>query len=138
MYSDIVNDSLTEFSYDADLAGLSYNFAPHQTGLYVTMNGYNDKVSVLVRHVLEKVKGLVVNPKRLAVVKEAVRTFFISVSAIFNFWQARREWENFFLGQSYSLSDYYGRYLMTERQWTIEERLKELPCNSSFPCFFIT
>lgn len=111
LYSDLVNDSLTEFSYDADLAGLSYNFAPHQTGLYVTMNGYNDKMSVLVRHVLEKVKGLAADPKRLAVIKE----------------EARREWENFFLGQSYSLSDYYGRYLLTERQWTIEEKLKELP-----------
>ncbi|KAF8965197.1 Metalloenzyme, LuxS/M16 peptidase-like protein [Flammula alnicola] len=111
LYSDIVNDSLTEFSYDADLAGLSYNFTPHAMGLYVTMNGYNDKMSVLVRHVLEKVKGSVIDPKRLAVIKE----------------EARREWENFFLGQSYSLSDYYARYLMSERQWTIEEKLKELP-----------
>ncbi|KDR81747.1 hypothetical protein GALMADRAFT_58881 [Galerina marginata CBS 339.88] len=115
LYSDIVNDSLTEFSYDADLAGLSYSFSPHSSGMFVSMNGYNDKMSVLVRHVLEKIKGLVVNPQRLAVIKE----------------EARREWENFFLGQSYSLSDYYGRYLMAERQWTVEEKLSELPSVSA-------
>ncbi|KAH9483963.1 Putative zinc protease [Psilocybe cubensis] len=111
LYSDIVNDSLTEFSYDADLAGLSYNLSSTNTGLYITMNGYNDKMSVLVRHVLEKVKGLVVDAQRLAVVKE----------------ELRREYENFSLGQSYSLSDYYGRYLMAQRQWTIDEKLAELP-----------
>ena len=34
--------------------------------------GYNDKIPVLVRHVLEKVKGLVVDPQRLSVMKEQV------------------------------------------------------------------
>ena len=48
------------------------------------MNGYNDKMSVLVRHVLEKVKGLVVDPKRLAVVKEEVNTLFIPLSTFLN------------------------------------------------------
>lgn len=44
--------------------------------------------------------------------------------------QARREYENFFLGQPYTLSDYYGRYLMAQRQWTVNEKLAELPCES--------
>ncbi|RDB21223.1 hypothetical protein Hypma_011756 [Hypsizygus marmoreus] len=111
LYSDIVNDSLSEFSYDADLAGLSYNFMQHTSGLFVSMNGYNDKMSVLVKHVLEKIKGLHVDPKRLAVMKE----------------QAKRDWHNFYLGQSYALSDYFGRYALTAQQWTLEEKLKELP-----------
>lgn len=72
MYSDIVNDSLSEFSYDADLAGLSYNFLQHSGGLLVSMSGYNDKMVVLVQHVLEKIKALAVNPERLAVMKEQV------------------------------------------------------------------
>ncbi|KAF8892443.1 Metalloenzyme, LuxS/M16 peptidase-like protein [Infundibulicybe gibba] len=116
LYSDIVNDSLTEFSYDADLAGLSYNFLPHTTGLFVSMNGYNDKMVVLVTHVLERIKHLEINPQRLDVMKE----------------QAKRDWQNFFLGQSYSLSDYFGRYLMAEQQWTYEEKLRELPCMYSW------
>ena len=40
--------------------------------------------------------------------------------------QAKRDWENFFLGQSYQISDYYGRYLITEKQWTLKEKLEVL------------
>lgn len=31
------------------------------------------------------------------------------------------------MNQSYQLSDYYGRYILTHQAWTIEEQLKELP-----------
>ena len=110
LYADLVNDSLTEFSYDADLAGLSYTLFSHSNGLYMTMNGYNDKMAVLVQDILEKLKNTPINENRLASMKE----------------QAQREWRNFFLGQSYTLSDYYARYIMTETQWTVEEKLKEL------------
>ncbi|KAF8637420.1 hypothetical protein AX17_002915 [Amanita inopinata Kibby_2008] len=110
LYCDIVNDSLAEFSYNADIAGLSYKFVQHMTGLYLTTHGYNDKMTVLVEHILEKIKGLNIDIKRLETIKE----------------QAKRTWENFFMGQSYHLSDYYGRYLISEQQWTVEEKLREL------------
>ncbi|EGN95669.1 hypothetical protein SERLA73DRAFT_113347 [Serpula lacrymans var. lacrymans S7.3] len=111
IFSDLVNDSLTEFSYDASLAGLSYGFASHSLGLWVTLNGYNDKLGVLAKHVLERVKTLEVRADRLEVVKE----------------QIERDWGNFFLGQTYRLSDYYGRYLLENQQWTLEEKLPEVP-----------
>lgn len=63
---------MTEFAYDASLGMLEYNFVPHTNGLYVAMNGFNDKMSVLVKHVLEKIKGIVIDPGRLAVMKEQV------------------------------------------------------------------
>ncbi|PFH54234.1 hypothetical protein AMATHDRAFT_53111 [Amanita thiersii Skay4041] len=110
LYCAVVNDSLAEFSYDAALAGLSYKFVQHTTGLYLTTNGYNDKMTVLVEHLLERIKRVSIDPKRLEVMRE----------------QTKRAWENFFMGQSYHLSDYYGRYLLTECQWTVEEKLKEL------------
>lgn len=72
LYTEIVTDSLTEFSYDADLAGLEYNFASHSLGLWVTLSGYNDKLSVLARHVLQKIKDIQVSPERLEVIKEQV------------------------------------------------------------------
>ncbi|KAK7038049.1 insulin-degrading enzyme [Favolaschia claudopus] len=111
LYSDVVNDSLTEFAYDASLGMLEYNFLPHANGLYVAMNGFNDKMSALVKAVLDKIKGIVVDGARLAVMKE----------------QAKRDLENFFLGQSYSLSDYYGRYITAQQQWTLDKLLQELP-----------
>lgn len=110
LFADLVNDSLSEFSYDADLGGLSYNLTSYTTGLYVLVSGYNDKVAVLLQHIMEKVKNLEVKSDRLAIMKE----------------QAKRDWENTLLGQSYSLSDYYGRYALTERQWTFQEKLEVL------------
>ncbi len=46
------------------------------------MNGYNDKMSVLVKHILDKVKQIVVDPTRLAVMKEQVNSSAISRSAL--------------------------------------------------------
>jgi len=73
VFADLVTDSLTEFAYDADLASLTYSFHPHTMGLFAAMNGYNDKLFVLVQEVLHKIKTLVVDPQRLEVMKEAVR-----------------------------------------------------------------
>lgn len=111
LYTDVVTDALTEFSYDADLAGLEYNFASHSLGFFITLSGYNDKLSVLARHVLEKVKNIEINPARLEVLKE----------------QVKRDWENFFLGQSYRISDYFGRYILTDNLWILDEKLPEVP-----------
>lgn len=69
---DLVKDSLTEYSYDADLAGLFYNFANYGEGVQISVSGYNDKLPVLLKVVLEKIKGLVVNHERFAVLKEQV------------------------------------------------------------------
>ena len=74
--------------------------------------GYNDKLHVLLQHVLDRVKNFQVSPERLDVIRAHIKL----------------EWENFFLGQSYRISDYYGHYLMNERQWTIKEKLEVLPC----------
>jgi len=79
---------------------------------------------------MQKVRELRVKPDRLAVMKEQVVKF--SVKNIHQLYllslQVAREWRNFFLGQSYLISDYFGRYLLSERQWTTEEQSAELPC----------
>ncbi|KAF7778613.1 hypothetical protein Agabi119p4_2958 [Agaricus bisporus var. burnettii] len=110
LYSDLVNDALTELAYDAGLAGLSYSFSDTTTGLYVFASGYNDKLSTLVKHILQKARELEAKPDRLEIMKELLE----------------KEWRNFFFGQSYTLSDYFGRYLLAEKQWTIEEQMNEL------------
>jgi insulysin len=110
LYADLVNDALTEYSYDAELAGLTYQFNSHALGIWVTLSGYNDKLHVLAKHVLEKARSLVVNPERLEVMKE----------------QLKRDWKNFFLEQPYRISDHHGRYLLTYKTWTIAEKLNEV------------
>jgi insulysin len=72
LYSEIVEDSLAEFAYDAALAELSYSFAAVPTGLCIKVSGYNDKISVLLQSVLQRARTLLVNTERLEVIKEKV------------------------------------------------------------------
>lgn len=73
LFADLVGDSLAEFSYNADLAGLSYSYASHSFGTHLVIWGYNDKLPLLLRHIFEKIKGLKVKSDRLNVMKEQVR-----------------------------------------------------------------
>lgn len=79
MYSDLVEDSLTEYVYDADLAGLSYNFSSSSSGMYVQVQGYNDKLHVLLQHVLERIKTIQVKRDRVEVMKEQVGLVFFFI-----------------------------------------------------------
>jgi len=67
-----VNDSLAEFSYNAEIAGLAYKLVQNSTGLTLTASGYNDKMPLLLEHILDRIKTLNVNPERLEVMKEQV------------------------------------------------------------------
>lgn len=110
LFSDLVNDSLTEFAYDADLAGLTYQFTAQTLGVSVVLSGYNDKLHVLARDVISRVKDLQIKADRLEVMKD----------------QAKRDYENFYMGQPFRLADYYGRHLLTEKQWILAEKLAEV------------
>ncbi|KAF7311385.1 Insulin-degrading enzyme [Mycena kentingensis (nom. inval.)] len=111
LYSDIVNDSLTEYSYDATIGMLEYRFVSHGSGLYVAINGYNDKLPVLVKQVLDRIKNIVVDQSRLDIMID----------------QLRRDLDNFWLGQSCTLSDHFARHATTHVSWSTEEMAKELP-----------
>ena len=74
------------------------------------MSGYNDKLPILAKDVFENARNLIVNPERLNAKKQEVK----------------RDWENFFLEQPFRISDYYTRYIMTHKQWTLKEKLDEI------------
>ncbi len=62
LYAALVTDALKEYSYDADLAGLTYLFDASSLGFFVTVTGYNDKLHVLLPDrldvIIEKVNHL--------------------------------------------------------------------------------
>lgn len=72
LFVDLVEDALAETTYDADLAGLSFSVSNHADGVSVTVGGYSDKLDVLLRTVLESMRGLSVDPQRLQVIMEKV------------------------------------------------------------------
>ncbi|KAH9855602.1 LuxS/MPP-like metallohydrolase [Lenzites betulinus] len=106
----LVEDALAEVTYAADLAGLSYSVTNQIEGLTVTAGGYSDKLPVLLRIVLEKLRGLQVQPDRLRVVKEEVK----------------REYENFYMSQPSHLSESYAAWMFMPTIWTPAEKLPEL------------
>jgi insulysin len=72
VYAVLVTDALNEYSYDADLAGLTYSFKASSLGFYISVSGYNDKLHVLLRDVLGKAKSLEIHADRLEVMVEKV------------------------------------------------------------------
>lgn len=48
LFTDLVNDALEEYSYDAKLAGLMYTVTLDSRGVYIGVSGYNDKLPVLL------------------------------------------------------------------------------------------
>ena len=72
IFVELVKDALNEYAYDADLAGLHYDFNGTLTHLSVLLDGYNDKLPVLAQAVLEKVRNLEIREDRFAVLKAEV------------------------------------------------------------------
>lgn len=50
-------DSLSEYSYDAALAGLNYGIEFTSRGLQITFSGYNDKLDVFAERILKELKN---------------------------------------------------------------------------------
>jgi insulysin len=110
LYCELVRDSLDEYSYDAELAGLDYHLAANILGLDISVGGYNDKMSVLLEKVLNTMRGLVVNQDRFNIIKERLTRAFRNA-----------EYQQPF----YQVGD-YTRYLLSERSWVNEQYIEEL------------
>ncbi|CAG8885895.1 unnamed protein product [Penicillium nalgiovense] len=110
LYSELVRDSLDEYSYDAELAGLDYHLSANILGLDISVSGYNDKMSALLEKVLNTMRGLVINQDRFDIIKERLM----------------RAFRNAEYQQPYYQVGDYTRYLLAERSWVNEQYLEEL------------
>lgn len=147
--TELVRDGLTEYSYDAELAGLSYTFDSQADGIVLTVDGYNDKLAVLAKVVFEQMKSLKVDPKRFEIIKDQVSLYFwccdttvakeLRLLTAFTFcrrWQLQRAFVNYRLEQPYQHAAFAATRLTQQIMWTPEEKLAELPraLLISFPC----
>ncbi|KAI9687438.1 MAG: Insulinase (Peptidase M16) [Bogoriella megaspora] len=111
LYRELVTDALSEYGYDAEIAGLRYDIMTHYLGLDITVSGYNDKLSVLLEKVLLQMRDLEVKDERFKVIHERVT----------------RGFKNWYYGSPYAQSGHYSRWLIQESAWTNEQYLEELP-----------
>ncbi|KAK6638804.1 hypothetical protein RUM43_007073 [Polyplax serrata] len=110
MFVQVLKDSLNEYAYDAELAGLAWYIMNTEYGITLSISGYNDKQGVLLDKILERMTNLKVDPKRFEFLKE------IYV----------RNLKNFDAEQPYHQVMYYVSLLVTEHAWTKTEMLNSV------------
>ncbi|XP_039639497.1 insulin-degrading enzyme isoform X1 [Perca fluviatilis] len=108
LYLELLKDSLNEYAYAAELAGLNYDLQNTVYGMYLSVKGYSDKQHILLKKIIEKMATFEVDEKRFDIIKEAYM----------------RSLNNFRAEQPHQHAMYYLRLLMTEVAWTKDE-LKE-------------
>nr|XP_045607622.1 insulin-degrading enzyme-like [Procambarus clarkii] len=72
MFAQLFRDALTEYTYAAELAGLTYSLSNTKYGLTLTVKGYDDKQHVLLEKIMECMTSFTVDPKRFEILKDAV------------------------------------------------------------------
>ncbi|KAF5005938.1 hypothetical protein FDECE_7652 [Fusarium decemcellulare] len=111
LFTDLVRDALEEYSYDAELAGLQYNVSLDSRGLFLDVSGYNDKLPVLLEHVVTTMRDLEIKEDRFDIIKERLT----------------REYNNWQLKSSYlQVGDYTNWLNAPSRDFIVEELAAEL------------
>ncbi|KAK9711990.1 metalloprotease, partial [Basidiobolus ranarum] len=57
MFTELLRDSLTEYSYDAEVAGINYSLENETEGISLEIDGYNDKIGILLEAIVQRMKA---------------------------------------------------------------------------------
>lgn len=108
MFVQLFRDSLNEYAYAADLAGLEWELGNNKYGITLAIAGYNDKQRVLLNKIMDRMVNFNIDPKRFKVLKE----------------KYIRSLKNFVAEQPYQHAVYYLAVLLAEQVWSKEELLE--------------
>ncbi|KAG2201269.1 hypothetical protein INT47_006772 [Mucor saturninus] len=110
LYMSLLTDSLSEYSYNAEVAGLNYYLNQDTKGITLHVGGYSDKLPLLLEKVIDKMKHLHIEQSRFDIFKD----------------ELTRSYENFFLEAPYQHSAYYLNDIMCEKRWNCDDYLLEI------------
>ncbi|XP_018404393.1 PREDICTED: insulin-degrading enzyme-like, partial [Cyphomyrmex costatus] len=108
MFIKLFRDSLTEYTYAADLAGLHSEIVDSKYGITLFISGYDNKQHVLLEKLMDRMINFKVDPKRFEILKEE----FI------------RDLKNFATEQPYQQAVHYLAALLAEQSWLQKELLE--------------
>ncbi|RMD43758.1 hypothetical protein DV735_g1339, partial [Chaetothyriales sp. CBS 134920] len=111
LFTALVKDALTTYSYDAEISGLVYGVAANMLGIDVVVHGYNDKMAVLLEKILVTLRDLEVREDRFDIIKERMT----------------RKYKNWDYQQPYHQIGDFTRWLINERAWMTHQYAAELP-----------
>ncbi|EDV22870.1 uncharacterized protein TRIADDRAFT_28404 [Trichoplax adhaerens] len=115
LFVTLVMDSLNEFAYDAEIAGISYILHATFYGIQLIIRGYNDKQKVLLSKILNEVAQFKIDPKRFLIIKN----------------EYKRQLLNFKAEKPYMHAAYYVNYLLEDTFWTnddLSDALDDISC----------
>ncbi len=98
---------MTEYTYDAHLAGLSEGFENGKYGLKLSVGGFGEKQRQFISELVGKMADFVPDERRFDVLKER----FV------------RSLKNFRQDQPYSQALYYTSLILTDHIWSKEQLL---------------
>ncbi|RMZ82427.1 hypothetical protein DV737_g2137, partial [Chaetothyriales sp. CBS 132003] len=111
LFTALVKDALTTYSYDAEISGLVYGVAANMLGMDFVVHGYNDKMAVLLEKILVTMRDLEVREDRFDIIKERMT----------------RKYKNWDYQQPYHQIGDFTRWLMNEKAWMTHQYAAELP-----------
>lgn len=110
LYEAAFKESLNEKVYPIQLAGLSYGLGLERKGVNLSIGGYSERTSDLLKLVIHNLLEVDIDEEKFANIKEAMI----------------RDLNNGKLGQAYARAGYYGTLLWMEAFYSEEERLKAI------------
>lgn len=69
LYSELFEDEMNDLSYYASLVGLSFGTNQWRNGLLVKVSGYNDKIAILLKEILNKLTSFVPTAEKFELIK---------------------------------------------------------------------
>lgn len=109
----LVEDDLTEFSYDAELAGLKYHLSSPREGVQIKISGYSDKFSVLLAKISHVLVHLNVSSDRFREIKQHFKENLL----------------NWSFHQPSDHAAFYVSYLLQDNIWHNDEKLAVIDGN---------
>lgn len=115
LYLELVEDSLVEYSYNAEIAGLCSYVHNHGQGIDISTMGYSEKIAVLLEKILIAMRHLEIKQERFDVIKERML----------------RSYKNIEYQEPFRQISSDSRWLMSEKGWANHQLSEELPSVTS-------
>jgi insulysin len=110
LYEAAVREGLNELVYPIQMAGLSYSLSTGKKGVVLSIGGYSERISDLLKLVTRNLMEIKIDAQKFANIKEAMV----------------RGLKNRKLGQAYARGGYYNWLMLLDEQYTEEQKLEVL------------
>ncbi|XP_027042212.1 insulin-degrading enzyme-like [Pocillopora damicornis] len=110
LFVELLKDSLNEYAYAAEIAGVHYKLENTMYGIFLSIKGYNHKQPVLLKKIFERMANFQVDPKRFPLIKERCEIAL----------------KNFVAEPPHQHALYYTSFLLEELAWHKDDLLEAL------------